>query len=96
MPPLDRKTIRPNSDDAARDQLMEVYYLQRQFHGTHKRFASSYKELIPTAQAAGLPVQSKRVPRIQLTPEGYTASVSTGFTRSRRWHVRQDAKLWRD
>lgn len=90
------KAIRPNADDVARDQLMEVYYLQRQFHGTHKKFASSYKELIPLAQAAGLSIQSKREPRIELTPDGYTASVSAGFTRSRRWHVRQDAKLWRD
>lgn len=91
-----RREVQPNTDDTARDVLMEVYYLQRQFHSVNKRYAATYAELVPIAKAAGLKPRRFRKPEIQLTPEGFTASFKSAGLRSKTWQVRQDAKLWSD
>ena len=59
-----RRDVQPNTDDTARDVLMEVYYLQRQFHSVNKRYAATYAELVPIAKAAGLKPRRFRKPEM--------------------------------
>ncbi len=91
-----KRAIRPNDEDAIRERLMEVYYLQRQFLADYKRYAASFDELVPIAKAAGLTWNEAETPRLWKTPEGYVATLQASPNSSTRWHVRQDARLWKE
>ncbi len=73
-----------------RNLLQEIYYLQRDYEGTHKVYADSF-------EALGIPAKTVARNRLLLrqTTEGYTAS---GGLRGgpERWQIRQDAKVTRE
>lgn len=88
-----RRAIRPNADDAARDQLVEIYYLQRQFRSEQKRYAASLDELRSIA-SKGITLPASTTVRLTGTADNFEASIpsASGGT----WRIRQDARLWKE
>ena len=64
-----------DADDAVRDRLLETYYLQRQYHASRGRYAQSMAELKVLATAAGLKVTPEQSPKLEVTAEGYVATL---------------------
>jgi len=85
----------PDPASPARDLLCQMYYAQHAFHDSTKRWASSPGEL-------GLKIRPLDLrdytPAIELTPEGFVATVMLRFADGRveRWHMRQDSLLWKE
>ena len=76
---------------AVRDALHEIYYHQRDFHGTHQRYADSLQEL--GMQAPAFPGQ-KGNPVIKPRGKGYEAVVERDSGgRVEVWKIREDAKV---
>lgn len=91
-----RRRIRPDADDAARDRLVEIYYLQRQYQARHGRYAQSLAELSETTKSSGFKVKTVDAPKWVMTADGYEATLPATNHRPGAWHIRQDAKLWKD
>jgi hypothetical protein len=92
--PPGQSSFKPDPAGPIRDRLMQVYYAQKAFHETSKRWAASLVELKLLA-AAVLPDHNVS---LRLTPEGYEASIT--FTppggKPQTWFIRQDSRIWRE
>jgi hypothetical protein len=88
-----RSKPRTDPSAAARSVLQEIYYAQKDFYKVHKRWASRLAEL---KLSPGLGLKLDAPPSLQLTAEGYQATVGLRLADGRRqsWHIRQDAKVW--
>ena len=88
-------TFTPDRSSPARLALQEIYYAQKDFQKTRKRWATTLAEL-PLA-TAGSP-RFAEAASLRATPEGFTATVGIKAEDNtlQRWHIRQDAKVWAD
>ncbi|MBB73047.1 MAG: hypothetical protein CMJ75_00895 [Planctomycetaceae bacterium] len=77
---------------ASRDALMTIYHHQKVFFQRHKRWAQSLK-LLGLRSDDFEPLTT--VPTINLTEDGYQASVTQTLPggRQKQWRVRQDSRL---
>jgi len=85
------------ADPAAegRDFLQAIYYAERDYQAMHGE---------PTVSLKALGLQHRHArgqiepPKIQITPEGYWATIEIRVAgkKSQRWHIRQDAKVWKE
>jgi hypothetical protein len=92
--PPGRAKFNPDPAAPAREVLQEIYYAQKDFRRTNKRWAKTLAELsLPESLGAALTER----PVLAETPEGYrvTVGVKTGST-TERWHIRQDARVWKE
>jgi len=83
----------PDPALAARNQLHEIYYAQRDYQKKNGRWAKSLEEL-----SLGKVTPANNVPVVRTTPDGFEASVDLKLAngKTRRWHVRHDALVWSD
>ena len=84
----------PDPSWAARQWLQSVYEAEREFQRAHARYAATLKELgiaAPGDRALGSP-------RLSVTPSLFEASIElhAAGTPAVVWHIRQDARVWRD
>jgi hypothetical protein len=89
--PAGTAAFRPDPAAPARDLLIRVYQAQRAHHATHDGWAGSVDAL-----GVELP-DDVPVPRLELTPDGFEASVvvpGVGEEPARRWTIRQDSRIW--
>jgi hypothetical protein len=85
--------IRPDSSAPARNLLLQIYYAQRRFHDTFKRWASSVDELPMSLLPAN---EQLLAPLLESAADGFLASVTIRHRngKTERWHIRQDSRLW--
>jgi hypothetical protein len=91
--PSGRVAFRPDPAQSARDLLHRIYEAQRTYHKTHDRWARSLAELDLDKDALkSVPTP----PELRATGEGFEATVEapTASGGSRRWHIRQDSRIW--
>lgn len=87
-------SFQPDRAGPAKHLLHGVYYAEREFHKRYGRWASSLEELgisgpLPRGELSDL--------RLQTTKDLFEAWVVVKNNgASRRWHIRQDAKVWSD
>ena len=91
--PTDSAKLRTDPSAPARTVLQEIYYSQKDFQKTNKRWASELSELkLPETLGKGL----AQPPNLRTTPDGFQATIgfrlANGMIQS--WHIRQDAKVW--
>lgn len=84
----------PDVAAEARDQLQEIYYAEKEFHGKSGRYAGSLAELglsFANSQTVAGP------PQVVLEGKGFVAStvILRGGKRE-RWQIREDARVWKD
>ncbi len=84
----------PDPLGAARNQLHGIYYAQRAYQEKNHRWATSLAELALDTTAA--PTSDR--PTLKTTPDGFEATVEIKLPdgRTRRCHIRQDARIWSD
>ncbi|MCS6831037.1 MAG: carbohydrate-binding family 9-like protein [bacterium] len=87
-----RARFRPDPTYPARVELMKLYYAQKGFYENQKRWARDLQELGWKPQ----PVRDCEHPVLQITEDGYIASIRCRLPRSQTVvvKVRQDSKLW--
>jgi len=86
-----QSAFKPDLAGPIRDRLMQVYYAQKAFHETNKRWAASLDDLkLPAAH--GLP---DHTPSLRPTQEGYEASIKFAPPGGKRqtWTIRQDSRI---
>lgn len=80
----------PDPANPVRDRLMAIYHAQRAYHSRHDAWA-------PTLEVLGLGKEPATpgtlAPRIELTPEGYEATIASAGPNGPVWTVRQDSRL---
>jgi predicted metalloprotease with PDZ domain len=82
---------RPDPAAPIRDRLMQIYYAQRAFFKKNQRWTASLDDLkLPDA-----PGPPPHAIKLQLTPEGYEATISTSPSdgRAANWTIRQDSRI---
>ena len=83
----------PDPSAPARAVLQEVYYAQKDFQKTNKKWAATLEELHwePRLYARMLDE-----PQTSLTADGFVATIKINFAtgKAQLWHIRQDAKVW--
>lgn len=84
----------PDPSWPARQWLQSVYEAQREFRLAHKRYAATLAELGVAAPSAG----DLGAARLAVTPSLFEATVELrGAGRPATvWHIRQDARVWRE
>jgi hypothetical protein len=91
--PAGGAVVSPDSSAPARDLLLQIYYAQRKFHDTSRRWARSLEEL-----GMNKPSVSNLLtpPLLEPTGDGFHASVTIHYRNgeTERWHIRQDSRLW--
>jgi hypothetical protein len=84
-----------NPDIQARNVLQGIYYAQRDYETKNHRWAASRDELgLSSDIGPGL----VGTPSVRLTSAGFEAAVEVrppGGT-IERWHIRQDARVWKE
>ena len=75
--------------------MQELYYFEKEFQKQHHRWTTNTVELRLPARAAPDVAQA---PSIRLTPEGFSATVALKPKDGpvQLWHIRQDARVWKD
>ncbi|MEO5511128.1 MAG: carbohydrate-binding family 9-like protein [Longimicrobiales bacterium] len=85
--------VRADPEEAVRDGLRALYYAQRRFNESHRRYATTLADLAPLIEAAH---DEGRVPRdaaLAVTTTGYRISArATNGT----LHITEDGRMWRD
>ena len=83
----------PDPTAAARTQLHQIYYAQKEYQGKNGRWATSLDQL---ALNPGLKTDGNLV--FKSTPEGFEVTVELKLPDGeiRRCHIRQDARIWSD
>jgi hypothetical protein len=84
----------PDPSMPARNALQEIYYAQRTYFAANHRYAAFLEEL----GLAAMPAQGlARLPGLKLTKHGFkaTAEIPLASGRLERWHIREDALVWR-
>jgi hypothetical protein len=87
--------FRPDPAGPARHLLHKVYYAQRNYQKEHGRWARTLEEL-------GLPALTHESlaapPKMEVSESGFEATVPLKPLdgRARRWHIRQDSRVWAD
>ncbi|NOS71085.1 MAG: carbohydrate-binding family 9-like protein [Verrucomicrobia bacterium] len=83
----------PDPTVAARTQLHEIYYAQKEYQGKNGRWATSLDQL---ALSPGFKTDGNLV--FKSTPEGFEVTVELKLPdgETRRCHIRQDARIWLD
>ena len=68
------------------------------YRAKNGRYAQSVADLKPIAVGAKLAFDEALTPRLQTTPEGYVATLPAPANGKggASWHIRQDARLWRE
>jgi cellulose/xylan binding protein with CBM9 domain len=87
-------TFKSDPSLAGRRWLHQVYYAQRSYRQAHGRWASTLEALqIPAADARLL-----AAPVIEITGSLFEASIEVRLPGggAERWHIRQDALIWRE
>jgi len=90
-----KATFRPDPAGPARHLLHRIYYAQRAFKKEHGRYAKTLEEL----RLPGLTHESLTgPPRLEAKGNAFEASADLRYPdgRTRRWHIRQDSRIWRD
>jgi len=84
--------FRPDPALPARRWLHEVYYAQREFRRSRKRWARTLEELGVAAPAA----DGLSRPSLEATSSLFEAEVELRLPdgKTQRWHIRQDALIW--
>jgi hypothetical protein len=90
----DTAALQSDPAEGARWLLHRIYYAQRDYHKARGVWASSLAELGLTNQTA---VGQNSI-QLETTSTGFTASVQLQQAGgpSRRWHIREDARVWAD
>jgi hypothetical protein len=98
--PVGTETVdfRPDPAEEARQLLRQIYYLQRQFKGEHKRYSSDLDSL-------GLEHRMLRhylwPPVLEAGPRQFEASLeevvdTDGDGKVSRWFIREDSRVWKE
>jgi hypothetical protein len=84
----------PDMSWPARQWLQSVYEAEREFQRTHARYATTLEELGVAPPAD----RSLASPRLSVTASLFESSIElrTAGTAPAVWHIRQDARVWRD
>ncbi len=84
----------PDAAWPARQWLQSVYEAEREFRTAHARYADTLAGLGVAAPVAA----PLRAPRLFVTPSLFEASIELAVTGRpvEVWHIRQDARVWRD
>jgi len=84
----------PDPSWPARQWLQSVFEAQRTFRSAHARYASTLPEL-----GVGSPADAMlSMPRLYATPSMFEATIALGAPGQPAavWHIRQDARVWRE
>jgi hypothetical protein len=78
----------------ARNALQGIYYAQRDYEAKNHRWAATLDELTLSPDFASALAAT---PTIKLTKDGFEASARVKLPNghTQRWHIRQDALIWR-
>jgi hypothetical protein len=90
-----KATFRPDPAGPARHLLHRIYYAQRAFKKEHGHYGKTLEALhLPALKHASL----ASPPRLETNGNAFDASVNVRYPdgRTRRWHIRQDSRVWRD
>lgn len=91
--PPGRATFRPDPAGAAKHLLHRIYYAERTFKEKHRRYARTLAELglagVTDDSLAGPPRLEAEDDRFQAT-----ADVRLPGGKTRRWRIREDARVW--
>src|SRR5262249_9649192 len=85
----------PDISVPARNVLQEIYYAEKAFYGREKHWASTLNELgLPATLGSRL----AEPPTLALTADGFTATTAIKRPNGvvQRWHIRQDARVWKE
>ncbi len=88
-------TFRPDDAGPARHLLHQIYYAQRDHRQKHGRYARTLDDL----GLSRLTHDSLAKPLVlEVTASGFevTAELKPADGKARRWHVRQDSRVWSD
>jgi hypothetical protein len=80
-----RVAFRPDTSHPIRKRLHRLYYAQRLFHAEHGRWAATLTDL-HLRDTVGLGLAANN--------DGYIATVKDA--NGRRWHIRQDSRIWQE
>lgn len=90
--PVGTVQFRPDRTREARSVLHAVYYAQRDYRSKQGTWARSLESLgLAGVQASTLAGE----PQLETTRDLFEVSVELKETRE-RWHIGQDARIWRD
>jgi len=79
-----------NRDEEVKWALRQVYYAQRRYVSSNRRYASDINQLADIEKAPG----SFDV-KIYTTPEMYEAVIQSPFS-GKNWHINQEGRTWSD
>ena len=84
----------PDVSWPARQWLQSVYEAQREYRQSHRRYAATFEELGVAAPSDAL----LRAPVLVVTPSLFEATIELHVAGSPAavWHIRQDARVWRE
>lgn len=81
----------------AREQLLGIYYAQRDFWKEHQRWATNLAELEEVGWKSSAASSDREAPRLEASPDGYMCSATfTENGQPRVWRIRQDRLLTLD
>jgi hypothetical protein len=88
-------TFRPDPAGPGRHLLHEIYYAQQAFRKKHGHYARTWEELSLS------PLKHESLagpPRLETKANEFQAAVDVRYPdgTTRRWHIRQDSRVWRD
>jgi len=87
--------FRPDPAGPGRHLLSRIYYAQRAYREKHGRYADSFTALgLRELKATNMVGQ----PMLTGDGEHFTATLDVRYTdgHTRRWHIREDSRLWQD
>ncbi len=92
--PFGQATFQPDPALAARNFLQAVYYAEQEYFGSRQHWATTLKEL-ELVDSANPQLSS---PELRGSAGGFEASVQLKPAGGavERWHIRQDARIWRE
>ena len=78
-----------------RNVLQEIYYAERDYEANNHHWATSLDEL---RLYATLSRSLTKAPTLQMAKDGFeaTAEIKLPDGRIERWHIRQDARVWKE
>jgi hypothetical protein len=95
--PVGQAEFTPDPTAEARNLLMRLYELQREFQRQHSRWAASIEELLEETDHREWAAHLSTLINLQLTEAGYVLSMPlTSTEETGTIYVRQDSLIWRD
>ena len=92
--PIGSVAFAPDSGGAAKNQLHQIYYAQRDYHGKARAVGNGARKLSLNADAK-LPTPTRTL-KSRRTDTRSRWQVKLPIGKTQRYHIRQDARVWSD